>query len=273
MARDTNFYYSFLVLPPAQRHAIIAVWDFCRAVDDDIDEPRGEADATHLAGRVAHWRTEVRRLFDSETPLTPQGRALQPWVRTFDLSQSPFDELIDGVAMDCTPRRYRTFTELREYCYRVASTIGLVCIEIFGARDARLYAVNLGIALQLTNILRDVPTDLARGRLYLPLDDLDRFGCSEADLRAGRRSPAVTEVLRCQAQRAREYYAQARQSRPPGEAKQLVAAEIMGAIYRAILDRIEARQYDVFSGTIRVPRARRALIAAATWLRVRAGLA
>jgi phytoene synthase len=158
----------------------------------------------------------------------------------------------------------------------VASAVGLVCVEIFGYRDpaARQYATELGVALQLTNILRDVPEDLARGRLYLPLEDLRAHGCTENDLRkemvqagSGVRSPAVKALLAQQARRAREYYGRAAAALPRGDARSLVAAEIMGAIYRAILDRIERLDYDVFSRVVRIPRPRRAVIAAATWVR------
>jgi phytoene synthase len=273
MARDTNFYYSFLVLPSEQRRAIVTVWDFCRAVDDAVDEPNGAVTGASRAFDVARWRAEVARVFDGTTPDTPQGRALQPVVHRFHLSREPFEHLIDGVEMDAVNRRYATFSDLREYCYRVASTVGLVCIEIFGAREAEAYAIDLGIALQLTNILRDVRTDLERGRLYLPLEDLDHFGCREEDLRAGRLTDAVTGLLEYQAARARDYYGRARNARPAGAARRLVAAEIMAAIYQAILARIEARHYDVFSSTIRVPRPRRAVIAATTWVRVLAGVA
>jgi 15-cis-phytoene synthase len=270
MSRDTNFYYSFLVLPREKRRAIIAVWDFCRAVDDAVDEPgrAGDVDAS-----LTFWRSEVARVFDGGRAESLQGRALAPLVGRFSLPRNPFEELIDGVEMDVAPRRYATFDELRAYCYRVASTVGLICVEIFGYRNARArdYAVELGIALQLTNILRDVPVDLARDRLYLPLEDLEAFGCTEADLRAGRLNDATVALLRHQARRAREYYGRARSALPREDARRLVAAEIMGAIYRAILSRIESRGYDVFSEVVRVPRPRRAAIAAATWARVLAG--
>jgi phytoene synthase len=271
MARDTNFYYSFLVLPPAQRRAIVAVWDFCRAVDDAVDDP-AEDGAEATARALAFWRSEVDRVFGSEPPASPQGRAVQPLVPQFGLPRQPFDDLVSGVAMDVGAPRYATFSELHEYCYRVASTVGLICVAIFGCRSeqSRRYAVDLGLALQLTNILRDVPADLARGRLYIPLEDLTRFGCSEADLKTGL-AGNVRDLLAHQARRAREYYARARAARPRDERRRLVAAEIMGAIYRALLARIERRGYDVFSSVVRVPRSRRALIAAGTWLRVQAG--
>lgn len=271
MARDTNFYYSFLVLPPASRRAIVAVWDFCRAVDDAVDEADPQDD--RLVDTLDAWRREVALAFDGGAPLTPQGRALQPLVAAFGLPRQPFLHLIDGVAMDVGARRYETFDDLRTYCYHVASTVGLMCLPIFGSRGpaAERYAVELGLALQLTNILRDVGVDLAGGRLYLPLDDLRRFDVSEADLRAGTLDARVRALLAHQAARAHAHYAAARAALPRADARRLVAPEIMGAIYRAILHRIEARGYDVFSEVVRIPRPRRAVIALATWARVLAG--
>lgn len=280
MARDTSFYYSFLVLPPAKRHAILAVWDFCRAVDDAVDE----APAGTSAAQVARWREELARCFDGRPPDTPQGRALQPLVPAFHLPRRAFDMLIEGVEMDLTTTRYATFAELYEYCIRVASAVGLMCVEIFGCTDpgSKRYAMDLGVALQLTNILRDVPGDFERGRVYIPLEDFARFGCSEDDLAAEMldqslprrsqrrrrvRSPAVKQLLAYQAARARDYYRRADAALPRVDARRLVAARIMGAIYRGILGRIEAADYDVFSRVIRVPRPQRALIAAATWAR------
>ena len=225
---------------------------------------------------MQRWRAEVARCFEGGTPQTPQGRALQPLIAAYDLPRSAFDALVEGVEMDVHGRRYRTFDELYEYCIRVASAVGLMCVQIFGCRDprAKQYATDLGVALQLTNILRDVPGDLARGRLYLPLDDLARFGVGEGDLGAeaahaghGVHSPNVKALLAFEAERARQYYARANAALPRSEARRLVAARIMGNIYRGILDRIERAGYDVFSAVIRVPRPRRALIAAATWAR------
>jgi phytoene synthase len=273
MARDTNFYYSFLVLPPGKRRAIVAVWDFCRAVDDAVDEA-GVGDATK---ELTRWRAELAQCFDGSVPHTKQGRALQPFISQFRLPRSAFDALIDGVEMDLHTHRYATFADLYQYCIRVASAVGLICVEIFGYRDAasRQYAIDLGVALQLTNILRDVPEDLARGRVYIPLEDFARHGCCEEDLRTeaaraggGVRSAAVRRLLAFQGQRAREYYARADAELPREDTRRLVAAEIMSAIYRAILSRIERADYDVFTTRIRVPRPERALIAARTWLGV-----
>ena len=267
MSRDTNFYYSFLVLPAAKRRAIIAVWDFCRAVDDAVDLRTSE-DARTVTAELDRWRAELDRCFGDEPAQTMQGRSLKPAVRRFDLPREPFDDLLDGVAMDLGTRRYQTFEELHEYCLRVASAVGLICIEIFGYRnaDTREYAIALSVALQLTNIVRDVPTDLRTGRIYLPTEDLQRFGCTDDDLRAGLSDP-VRALLEFECERARSFYAKARAALPTEDARRLVAAEIMGAIYRAILERIEQRGYDVFSQVVRVPRPRRALIAVSVWVR------
>jgi 15-cis-phytoene synthase len=278
MARDTNFYYSFLVLPADKRHAIVAVWDFCRAVDDAVDEVGEEAAATR---EIAKWRRELAAAYEGGAPETPQARALVPLIPTFNLPRAAFEALIEGVEMDLGARRYETFDDLYQYCIRVASAVGLICLEIFGYRDpaARQYATDLGVALQLTNILRDVPTDLALGRVYLPQEDLRRHACTEEDLRremaqagGGVRSPAVKALLAAQAARARDYYARAARALPRGDARRLVAAEIMGAIYRAILARIEALDYDVFTRVVRIPRPRRALIAAGVWARTTIGM-
>jgi len=273
MGRDTNFYYSFLVLPPEKRRAIVAVWDFCRAVDDSVDEA-GAGEPARV--QVARWRKELEAVFDRGTPQTHQGLRLAPFVPAFSLPRSAFEALIEGVEMDLDSRRYESFADLYEYCIRVASAVGLICLEIFEYSDprSRQYAINLGVALQLTNILRDVPEDLGRGRVYLPQADLRANGCSEEDIRRevaqaghGVRSPHVKTVLRQQADRARDYFRRAAADLPPADVSRLVAAEIMGAIYRELLGRIERADYDVFSRVMRIPRPQRAVIAAGTWAR------
>ena len=274
MARDTSFYYSFLVLPAEKRRAIIAVWDFCRAVDDAVDEAQGGEEEARQ--RIAWWRCELARCFGPGPPESPQGQRLVPFILRFDLPRGPFEALIEGVEMDVGGRRYERFQDLYEYCIRVASAVGLICLNIFGARDpgSRQYAIDLGVALQLTNILRDIPGDMAQGRLYVPLEDLRAHGCTEADLLAeaasrgrGVRSQRVQSLLRQQAVRARDYYRRAARALPRRDRRSLVAAEIMGAIYRALLGSIERHGYDVFSRVIRIPRPRRAAIALATWAR------
>jgi phytoene synthase len=266
VARDTSFSYSFLVLPAAERRAIGVVWDFCRAVDDAVDEAPDPATA---AREVAAWREEIGRLFGSDTPLTPQAQQLKPFVKMFSMSRQPFDDLVDGVEMDLKRSRYDTFDELAGYCRRVASAVGVMCIEVFGCRDSRSreYAFNLGLALQLTNIIRDIKSDLQQGRVYLPQEDLAKFGVTEAALAAGPVTGAIRDLLAFECQRARHFYAAAAQAMPHEEARKLVAAEIMGGIYFEILQRIERRGYDVFSERVRVPKLQRARIALQIWAR------
>jgi 15-cis-phytoene synthase len=266
--RATSFYYSFLALPADKRNAIITVWDFCRAVDDAVDEP-GERDP---ASALAQWREEVARLYEGRAPATPQGQRLAPSIAAFTLPRSAFEDLIDGVAMDLQRNRYDTFDELRQYCLRVASAVGLICVEIFGYRDVqtRDYAIDLGIALQLTNIIRDVAPDLERGRVYIPHEDLRRFGCTEDDLKTGTVSEKVRQLLAFQVDRARGFYRKADTALPRRDERRLVAARIMGAIYFELLRSIERARYDVFSRRVRVGRPRQAMIAGLTWLKVMA---
>ncbi|HKB13095.1 MAG TPA: presqualene diphosphate synthase HpnD [Vicinamibacterales bacterium] len=267
MARKTSFYYSFLVLPPEQRRAIIAVWDFCRAVDDAVDEDGGGNGLPTGPAGVTFWRSELARIFDGGGPETDQGRQLQPFVAAFDLPRQAFADVIDGVAMDLDTTRYETFDDLIEYCRRVASAVGLICIRIFGCRDERAsaYALNLGVALQLTNILRDVKDDLARGRVYLPLEDLRACGCTVDDLAAGVTTPPVRRVVEFECGRARSFYERARQALPAAERRRLVCAEIMRAVYSETLRRIERSGHDVFTARARVPKPRQALIALRQW--------
>ena len=264
MARKTSFYYSFLVLPADQRRAIVAVWDFCRAVDDAVDE----APAANARDAVVFWRAELARAFDGGAPATEQGRTLQPFIAEFTLPRQAFEDVIDGVAMDLDATRYETFNDLFEYCRRVASAVGLICIRIFRCQHdrAREYALNLGVALQLTNILRDVKGDLALGRVYLPLEDLRLHGCSVEDLAAGIVTPPVRRLLDFECARAREFYQRAKDALPPEDRQRLVAAEIMRAVYVETLQRIEQSGHDVFKKRVRVARPRQAFIALRQWL-------
>lgn len=266
-ARKTTFYYAFLVLPRDQRRAIIAVWDFCRAVDDAVDEAV-EGKTMPAREAVSFWRQELARCYGSEVPVTPQGLGLKPFITAFGLPRQAFDDVIDGVAMDLDKSRYDTFDELLEYCRRVASAVGMICIRIFGCRDPRSrdYALHLGVALQLTNILRDVKDDLSRGRVYLPLEDLRAAGCRVEDLAAGRATPPVRRALSIVAARARDSYARAIAARPERERRQLVAAEIMRAVYFATLRRIERSGFDVFTRRPRLPKPQQAVIALRQWL-------
>jgi len=269
MARKTSFYYSFLVLPAEQRRAIVAVWDFCRAVDDAVDETPAAGGGTPI-GRdaITFWRAELARCFEGAAPQTRQGRRLQPFATAFNLPRAAFDDVIDGVAMDLDTTRYETFADLYEYCRRVASAVGMICIQIFGCRSeaAREYALNLGLALQLTNILRDVTGDLERGRLYLPLEDLRAFGCSVEALSAGVMTEPVRRLIEYECQRARAFYQRAAEVKPPEDRHRLVAAEIMRAVYFETLNRIELVGYDIFTTRVRPPRATQAIIALKQWL-------
>jgi len=265
-ARKTSFYYSFLVLPADQRRAIIAVWDFCRAVDDAVDEEDGSGTPPREA--VACWRAELARCFDGGTPTTPQGTRLQPFIREFDLPRDAFEDVIDGVAMDLDHSRYETFNDLLEYCRRVASAVGLICIRIFRCESQASsdYALYLGVALQLTNIVRDVKADLDRGRLYLPLEDLRAANCTVEDLAKGRVTAPVRTLLAFECERARELYRKAVAVRPESDRRRLVAAEIMRAVYSETLGRIERGGYDVFAERLRVPKPLQAVIALRQWL-------
>jgi len=269
VSRDTNFYYSFLVLPTEKRRAIIAVWDFCRAVDDAVDCPKHETSIRSLREEIGRWRQELDHCYGHSMPLTDEGRHLKPYIGRFQLPRKPFEDLIDGVEMDVTCKRYDTFDQLYQYCSRVASAVGLICIEIFGYRNPRAqdYAIALGVALQLTNIVRDVPADLADGRIYLPQEDLIRFGVTERNLAAGLSEP-IAELIAFECNRAKAYYQASQEALPSEDARSLVAAEIMSGIYAAILNRIEQRGYDIFSEVVRVARPRRAFIAMQVWARV-----
>src|SRR5665213_1293136 len=251
MARKTTFYYSFLVLPAEERRAIIAVWDFCRVVDDGVDEA---VDAAGAREAVAFWRAELARCYSKETPQTAQGQRLQPFIARFGLPRQAFEDVIDGVAMDLDTTRYETFNDLLEYCRRVASAVGMICIRIFGCTSAGSteYALNLGVALQLTNIIRDVKDDLDRGRVYLPLEDLQANGCAVEELAAGQVTASVRRLLEFECRRARDFYNRAVAARPEADRQRLVAAEIMRAVYFETLRGVEKRGYDVFSGRVRL---------------------
>lgn len=269
MARKTSFYYAFLVLPADQRRAIVAVWDFCRAVDDAVDEGTSAADGAPIGREaICFWRAELARCFNDESPVTAQGRGLKPFVGAFGLPRAAFEDVIDGIAMDLDTARYETFTDLHEYCRRVASAVGMISIQIFGCRSERAqdYAMNLGLALQLTNILRDVSADLQRGRLYLPLEDLKRFDCSVEALADGTMTAPIARLIAFECDRAREFYRRAVEARPPEDRARLLAADIMRAVYFETLNRIELNGYDVFSMRARPPRVTQAIIALKQWL-------
>ncbi len=205
----SNFYYTFLFLPRRRRDALYAFYAFCRLVDDAADDAASPDEAR---ARLADWRRELAAAYGEGAPSHAMAAQLAGAVKEFPIRREDLALIIEGCEWDATRTRYETWDELREYCYRVASAVGLACIEIFGYRDprARDYAVDLGIALQLTNILRDLDEDARRGRLYLPREDLRAFGVDEAELMGGGRGTAVQRLLAFEAQRARAHYLRAR---------------------------------------------------------------
>ncbi len=261
----SNFYLSFFSLPKQQREAMTAVYAFCREVDDAVDEPKGDPKEA-----VEEWRREIDRTYDGR-PTLPLTQSLHKAIETFQLSKEYFDGILDGVAMDLRMSRYATFEALSGYIYHVAGEVGLLCMEIFGYRSERLkrYAVKLGTAFQLTNILRDIKKDAACGRIYIPQEDLARFGVTDQDLMAGRMTQGFKNLMSFETRRARGYYHEASVLPLPAERPALKAAEIMHAIYENILDRIERKNYDVYSKPIRVPTPTKVFLAAKTWWQCR----
>jgi len=267
----SNFFFAFLTLPRPQREAIYAVYAFCRIVDDAVDLGQ---DRAAQRGELARWREEIRRVYEG-TPEHPAAERLQEAVKLFPIPRSALLEIIAGVEMDLGRSTYETFEDLYPYCYRVASAVGLCCIEIFGYADtrARQYAVDLGTALQLTNIIRDVGADARAGRVYVPQDDLRKFGVTVEDLQAGRYTEQFVRLMRHQAEGARRFYHAAQASFPTVDARSLVPAEIMGRIYLALLEEIEARRFQVFGERVTVPTGRKVAIAFRCWAAARFGSA
>jgi phytoene synthase len=265
----SNFFYAFLCLPRPQREAIYAVYAFCRIVDDAVDLGH---DREAQRRELAHWREEIARVYGGK-PEHPAAQRLQQALRLFPIPRAALDEIIAGVEMDLDHATYETFDALYPYCYRVASAVGLCCIEIFGYVDprAREYAVNLGVALQLTNILRDVQADARAGRVYLPQEDLRRFGVTAADLAAGRYTPEFVALMSFEAARAREYYERAWAALPRGDSHRLFAAEIMGQTYFALLHVMEHRRFRVFGQRVALPAHRKLAIALRCWAKARWG--
>ncbi len=268
----SNFYYAFLALPRARREALYAVYAFCRTVDDIADLPPEQGDAGSRRAALGWWRQELARCYEpGAEPTHPIAQRLAAAVRAYRIPRQALDAILDGVEMDVDGAVYETAEDLYPYCYRVASAVGLASIEIFGYTDprARQYAVDLGIALQLTNILRDVGADARAGRIYLPQADLRRFGVTADDLRSGRYTPGFVSLMEHGVARARRFYRAAREAFPVRDARSLVAAEIMGRIYYALLCEIEARRFRVFGERIGLPTHRKVAIALRCWAAAR----
>jgi phytoene synthase len=262
----SSFYWGFRLLPSERRRALSAVYAFCRSADDIADEPADRQDPARL---LARWREELAAAYAGR-PRHPIGVALADTVQRFPIDQAHFAAVIDGVAMDLGRNRYdRWDGDLDRYCHGVASAVGLIAIEIFGYRDpaARDYAVHLGLAFQLTNILRDVAEDARRGRIYLPREDLARFGCREEDVLAGRATDAFRNVMAFECARAGEYYGRARFSLAEADRQSLAPAEAMRLIYEQLLRRLVFLRYDVFGPKVRLTAPEKAALAIAAWAR------
>ena len=255
----SSFYYSFLFLPPERRRAITALYAFCREVDDVVDEV---SDPAVARAKLAWWRREVDAAC-AGVPEHPVGKALAPVVRDYGLPREQLQTVIDGMAMDLDPVRYADFPALERYCHRVAGVVGLLSARIFGYADpaTERYARDLGIAFQLTNIIRDVGEDAARDRIYLPQDELARFGVPSSALFERKGGDGFAALMAHQVARAREWYARALGALPPGDRRAQRAGLAMAAIYRALLDEIERDGYRVLDRRIALTPLRKFAIA------------
>jgi phytoene synthase len=263
----SSFHYSFSFLPRPQRKALETVYAFCRATDDLVDNE--DAVQSNME-RLSKWRLELEHSLEGASSYQLLNQ-LNTIANRFNIPIVHFYELLRGVEMDLLKSRYATFDELLEYCRLVASSVGLMCLGIFGSSDERTkeYAVQLGIALQLTNILRDVGIDAAYGRIYLPLEDLAKFSCSEEDILQRRYSDRFRELMAFQADRAELYFRRAQAALPAQERKAMFAAKIMERIYYHMLVRIKRADYNVFDHKVRMPKLLQFLIAVKYWTKDR----
>lgn len=261
--KRSNFYYSFLLLPKPKRDAINVVYAWCRTTDDIVDK---DESVKRKYVRLRLWSREFERAIDGNSRY-PLLNRLSQTIQRFHIPLHHFHDLIKGMEMDLLKTRYATFNELREYCYRAASTVGLICTEIFGYKNegAKEYAINLGIALQLTNILRDIKSDAAKGRIYLPLEDLARFGYAEEELLAGVYNPRFIQLMQFECERVRSYFKQAIEHLSEEDKPLFLAAQIMEAIYFRLLQDIERAEYNVFSKRIRLFNLTKLLITIEVW--------
>jgi phytoene synthase len=268
----SNLALAFVLLPKAKRQGMTALYAFCREVDDAADDESVPVEERRK--RLAAWRADIARACAGETPQLPVNREFQPVIAAHRLPFELFDELIRGVEMDLDIKRYDGFEELEQYCYRVASVVGLLSIEIFGYRNAacRLYADHLGKALQLTNILRDVRSDAERGRIYLPLAELARCQVAPEEILRFEYSERFCDLAERVAERARFHYQMARQTLPPEERRAMAAAELMGSVYWRLLRKLEACRFDVFGPhPTRLSKGQKIVLIARTWFRTFSG--
>ena len=260
----SSFYYSFLFLSPERRRAITALYAFCREVDDVVDE---STDADLARTKLSWWNSEISELFHG-MPQHPVTRALSTAVKEFDLPEPRFHEIIAGMEMDLTRKRYANFQDLKLYCHRVAGVVGLMAAEIFGReQEATLdYAEDLGTAFQLTNIIRDIGEDARRDRVYIPMDELVRFEVDVRDILQARSSHQFEELIGYQIARARAYYARAFASLPGADRRAQRPGLVMAGIYQSLLNDIESRQIDVLTTRASMTPIRKLWIAWRTWL-------
>ncbi len=263
-ASGSSFYYSFMFLPRDKRRAITALYAFCREVDDVVDEC---TDPIVAATTLNWWRAQVAEIYGGK-PQHPAARALVPVVRQFNISREHLLEIIDGMEMDLQQVRFPDFKSLQLYCYRVASVVGLLAAEIFGYSDRRTqkYAHDLGIAFQLTNIIRDVGEDARRNRIYLPLDELQQFGVTAADILNAKETENFHKLMAFQIERAQRYYRQALDHLPAADRKSQRTGLIMAAIYRATLDEVVATGCHVLKERVSLTPLRKLWLAWKTWL-------
>jgi phytoene synthase len=269
----SNLALAFILLPRAKRDAMSALYAFCREVDDVADED--SVPVEQRREQLSSWRQDIKLAFENQMPRTPTNRELQPVIREFGLSFELFDEVIKGCEMDLVTLRYENFEQLELYCYRVASAVGLLSILIFGHRQpaTREYAIYLGKALQLTNILRDVKNDAARGRIYLPQTELKKFGVSEQEILDSRYSDRYLALAKSVAERAKKFYQLARTTLPAEDRKAMVAAELMGSVYWQLLQKLERGKFDVFgSKPLKLSKLYKATLILQSWLRFATGL-
>jgi 15-cis-phytoene synthase len=270
----SNLALAFVLLPKAKRQAMSALYAFCREVDDVADEESVPLEKRRAD--LAAWREDVRIACAGGTPSFPVNRELQTVIAQYRLPFSHFDELIRGVEMDLAIKRYQTFAELEQYCYRVASVVGLLSVEIFGYQnpDCRQYAIHLGQALQLTNILRDVRNDAERGRIYLPLAELERHKVSPEEILGLEYSDRFAQAAASVSARAKNFYSLAGRTLPAEDRRSMIAAELMGTVYWRLLRELERQRFDVFGPhPARLSRARKILLILRTWFRLNAGAA
>lgn len=262
-ASGSSFYYAFLFLPPARRRAITALYAFCREVDDAVDEV---PDAQLAATKLDWWRAEVGRLFAGQ-PQHPVTRALQPALAPFGIAAERLLEIIAGMELDLRQSRYPDFAALERYCHLVAGVVGLLAAGIFGYREVRTleYARTLGIAFQLTNIIRDVGEDARKDRIYLPLEDLRRFGVGVSDILQARATDAFARLMAFQVERAQSRYEQAYALLPAADRRAQRPGLIMAAIYRALLEEIARDGYRVLTHRTSLTPLRKLWIAWKTW--------